>query len=43
VTHWSVLVPVTVEIAPLGVPSVTEIVLPDSAMLDAVKVLLALT
>jgi hypothetical protein len=38
-----VLVPVTVEIAPLGVPSVTEIVLPDSAMLDAVKVLLALT
>jgi hypothetical protein len=25
------------------VPSVTEIVLPDSAMLDAVKVLLALT
>jgi len=43
VTHWSVLVPVTVEIAPLRVPSVTEIVLPDSAMLEAVKVLLALT
>src|SRR4051812_9688616 len=43
VVHCSVVVPVAVPVAPLGEPRVTETLLPVSVMLDAVKVVFAVT